>query len=147
MAQLGFRTVDEMIGRTGVLEARGLSEHWKAAHLDLSPILYQPEVGEEIGRFCQIEQDHGLEKTLDQRVLLNLCQRALERGEPIQASLPIHNTDRTVATTLGSEVTRRFGAEGLPEDTIHLQFNGSAGQSFGAFVPKGITLELSGGCQ
>jgi glutamate synthase (ferredoxin) len=144
MARLGFRTVNEMIGRTDCLEPRKAIAHWKARGLDLTPILHQPQVAPQIGRYCQIAQDHGLEKALDNTTLLTLCRPALERGEKVRASLPIRNTNRVVGTILGSEVTRRFGPDGLPEDTIHLHFQGAAGQSFGAFVPLGITLELEG---
>jgi glutamate synthase (ferredoxin) len=144
MAQLGFRTVDEMIGRTDKLETRRVITHWKAQGLDLSPILYQPQVGEGVGRYHQIEQQHGLEGALDHWLISDLCQPALEWGEPVRATLPIRNINRTVGTMLGSEITRRTGGEGLPEGTIHLHFQGSAGQSFGAFVPRGLTLELEG---
>ena len=144
MAQLGFRTINEMIGHTECLEARYAIEHWKARSVDLSQILYQPQAPESVGRYCQIAQDHGLESTLDNRVLLELCRPALERGERVNASLPIRNINRAVGTILGSEVTRRFGASGLPDDTIQLKFNGSAGQSFGAFIPRGLTLTLEG---
>ena len=144
MAQLGFRTLNEMIGRTDMLEPKKAVTHWKAAGLDLSNILYQPKVGPEVGRYCQIAQDHGLDKSLDVTTLLDLCKPAIEEGEKIEAELPIHNTDRVVGTILGNEITRKHGAKGLPEDTIHLHFKGSAGQSFGAFVPKGVTLEIEG---
>ena len=144
MAQLGFRRVDEMIGRTDKLEPRQAVTHWKAKGLDLSPILYRPEVGAENGRFCQIKQEHGLETALDNYLIQAVCQPALARGEPVRATLPIGNINRAVGTMLGSEVTRRAGGAGLPEDTIHLHFQGSAGQSFGAFVPRGLTLELEG---
>ncbi|MGB0386726.1 MAG: glutamate synthase large subunit [Ardenticatenaceae bacterium] len=144
MAELGFRTLDEMIGRTDKLEMNQAIEHWKARGLDFSNMLYQPDVPESVGRYCQIKQDHGIEKTLDMQVLLDLCQPALERGEAVEGTLPIKNINRTVGTILGSEVTRRYGAEGLPEDTIQLTFKGSAGQSFGAFVPAGITLTVEG---
>lgn len=144
MAKLGFRTVNEMIGRTDKLEMRKAIDHWKAKGLDFSRILYQPDVPSDVGRYCQIPQDHGLEKALDNRVLLDLCKPALETGEPVEAILPIRNTNRVVGTILGSEVTKRYGAEGLPEDTIRLHFRGSAGQSFGAFIPRGITLTLEG---
>ncbi len=97
-----------------------------------------------VGRYCQIPQDHSLEQALDYQVLLDMCKPALERGEPVAATLPIRNANRVVGTMLGSEVTRRYGAEGLPEDTIRLRFRGSAGQSFGAFIPKGLTLVLEG---
>ncbi len=144
MAQLGFRTVNEMIGRTDRLDPKKAIEHWKLRGLDFSKILYQPEVGSEIGRYCQISQDHGLDKALDNTTLLKLCAPALERGEKVRAELPIKNTNRVVGTILGSELTRRHGPKGLPDDTIHLKFTGSAGQSLGAFVPQGITLELEG---
>jgi glutamate synthase (ferredoxin) len=143
MAQLGFRSLNEMIGRTDILEAKKAVDHWKAKGIDLSKILYQPEVGPEVGRYCQIPQDHGLEKSLDLTTLLDLCQPAIERGEPVKATLPIKNTNRVVGTILGNEITKRHW-QGLPEDTVHLHFQGSAGQSFGAFVPKGVTLELEG---
>jgi glutamate synthase (ferredoxin) len=143
MAQLGFRTMDEMVGRTDILEPKNAVEHWKAKGLDFSKILYQPEVGPEVGRYCQIPQDHGLDKSLDLTVLLDLCKPAIERGEKVSATLPIKNVNRVVGTILGNEITKRHWA-GLPEDTVHLHFQGSAGQSFGAFVPKGVTLELEG---
>jgi glutamate synthase (ferredoxin) len=144
MAQLGFRTLSEMIGRTDCIEMRRAIDHWKAKGVDLSPILYQPEVGPEIGRYCQISQNHGLENSLDTQVLLDLAIPTLEQQKKVKVKLPIRNTNRVVGTILGSEVTRRFGPEGLPEDTLHFHFQGSAGQSFGAFVPRGITLELEG---
>ncbi|MFQ5846667.1 MAG: glutamate synthase large subunit [Candidatus Methylomirabilales bacterium] len=144
MAQLGFRTVDEMIGRVDKLDVRSAVDHWKAKGLDFSAILYQPNVPPDVGRHCQIPQDHGLDRSLDRRVLLDLCKPALEWGEAIRATLPIHNTNRVVGTILGSEVSRRYGGDGLPEDTVRLHFKGSAGQSFGAFVPRGITLILEG---
>ena len=143
MAQLGFRTVDEMVGRTDVLEPKKAVEHWKAKGIDLSAILYQPEVGPEVGRYCQMAQDHGLEKSLDITTLLDLCKSAIEKGEKVKATLPIQNINRVVGTILGNEITKRHW-EGLPDDTVHLHFQGSAGQSFGAFVPKGVTLELEG---
>jgi glutamate synthase (ferredoxin) len=144
MAQLGFRTINEMVGRTDRLEVQNAVEHWKTKGLDYSHILYQPQAGPEIGRYCQIPQDHGLANALDNQVLLDLAEPALKRQEKVKATLPIHNINRVVGTILGSELTRRFGPDGLPEDTIHLHFQGSAGQSFGAFVPPGITLELEG---
>jgi glutamate synthase domain-containing protein 2/glutamate synthase domain-containing protein 1/glutamate synthase domain-containing protein 3 len=144
MARLGFRTVNEMIGRVDKIEPQRAINHWKATGLDFSAILYQPPAGPEIGRYCQIPQDHGLENALDNQMLLDLAEPALEKGRPVKATLPIRNTHRVVGTILGSELTRRFGPEGLPEDTIYLHFQGSAGQSFGAFVPPGITLELEG---
>jgi glutamate synthase (ferredoxin) len=143
MAELGFRTLNEMVGRTDVLEPKQAVEHWKAKGIDLTPILYQPEVEPEVGRYCQIPQDHGLDKSLDLTVLLDLCKDAIEKGEKVKATLPIKNINRVVGTILGNEITKRHW-EGLPEDTVHLHFQGSAGQSFGAFVPKGVTLELEG---
>jgi glutamate synthase (ferredoxin) len=144
MAQLGFRQMNKMIGRVDRLEVKKAVEHWKAKGLDFSKILYQPEVPTGVGRFCQIPQDHGLEKALDNTVLLKLCEPALERKEKVFATLPIHNVNRVVGTIVGSEVTRRWGAEGLPEDTIEINFTGSAGQSFGAFMPRGLTFSLEG---
>ncbi len=143
MAQLGFRTINEMVGRTDVLEARTAVDHWKAKGLDFSKILYQPPVGPEVGRYCQISQDHGLEKSLDITTLLDLCKPAIEKGEKVEVSLPIKNTNRVVGTILGNEITKRH-RQGLPDGTVHLRFQGSAGQSLGAFMPKGVTIELEG---
>jgi glutamate synthase (ferredoxin) len=140
---MGFRTLDEMIGRADLLDMRKAIDHWKAQGLDLSAILYRPETGPEIATHCVTTQDHGLDKALDQ-TLIKLCARALESGEEIDIEHEIHNTNRTVGTILGSELTRRYGFNGLPDDTITIRFNGSAGQSFGAFVPSGITLWLEG---
>jgi glutamate synthase (NADPH/NADH) large chain len=144
MAELGFKTFNEMVGHTECLEMRTAIEQWKARGLDFSQILHQPEVPETFGRYCQIRQDHELEKTLDHKTLLDLCRPALEQGMPVSAMLPVRNVHRAVGTMLGSEVTRRYGADGLPDDTIQLKFDGSAGQSFGAFLPRGITLRLEG---
>jgi glutamate synthase (ferredoxin) len=144
MARLGFRSMNEMIGRTDRIEPRKAVEHWKAKGLDFSRILFQPDVGPEVGRYCQIPQDHGLDKALDNTLLLDLCKPALEKKEKVRARLPIKNINRVVGTILGSEITRRHGPEGLPEDTIQIHFKGSAGQSFGAFMPKGLTWILEG---
>ncbi len=144
MAQLGFRTVNEMIGRVDMLEPRKAVDHWKARGLDFSSILHTPEVHQSVGRYCQIPQDHGLEKSLDMTILLDLCKPAIERKEKVVVQLPIHNTHRVVGTILGNEITRRHGAAGLPDDTIQLHFKGSAGQSLGAFMPRGITIRLEG---
>jgi glutamate synthase (ferredoxin) len=143
MAQLGFRTINEMIGRTDVLEPKKAVEHWKAKGIDVSNILYQPQVEPNVGRYCTIPQDHGLQNSLDVTTLLDLCKPAIEKGEKVKATLPIKNTNRVVGTILGNEITKRHW-QGLPEDTVHLHFQGSAGQSLGAFVPKGVTLELEG---
>jgi len=144
MAKLGFRTVNEMIGRVDLLEPRQAVEHWKAKGIDLSKILYMPEVPATVGRYCQIEQNHGLENALDNTVLLAQAKPALEAGQRVAITVPIKNINRVAGTILGSEITRRYGPEGLPEDTIEIHFQGSAGQSFGAFIPKGLTLELEG---
>src|SRR6186713_2066391 len=144
MAQLGFRTIEEMFGRSDRLEPRKAIDHWKARGLDFSNLLYQPDVGSDIGRYCQIAQDHGLEKSLDLTQLLEMCKPAIERGERVTAELPIRNVHRVVGTITGSEVTRKYGATGLPEDTIRIRFKGSAGQSFGAFMPRGMTFFLEG---
>jgi glutamate synthase (NADPH/NADH) large chain len=144
MSKLGFRRLEEMVGRTDRVEMKAAVEHWKAQGLDYAQILYQPPVGPEVGRFCSQRQDHGLETTLDKTELLPLCRPALEMGEPVGATFPIRNVNRTVGTILGSEVTRKWGHKGLPHGTIQLQFQGSAGQSFGAFVPRGLTLRLEG---
>jgi glutamate synthase (ferredoxin) len=144
MAQLGFRTLNEMVGRCDVLEARKAVDHWKAQGLDFSNILYQPKVALNVGRYCTEQQDHGLEKSIDMTRLLDLCQPAIEKAEKVTAELPITNVDRVVGTIIGNEITRHHGAAGLPDDTVSLTFNGSAGQSFGAFIPRGITLKLSG---
>ncbi|MGC3990216.1 MAG: glutamate synthase-related protein [Chthoniobacteraceae bacterium] len=144
MAKLGFRTLTEMVGRTDLLEARAAVEHWKAKGLDFSKILYQPNVGPEVGRYCTEVQDHGIQRSLDVTKLLDLCQPAIDKGEKVTASVPIINLNRVTGTIVGNEVTKKYGADGLPEDTIQLNFTGSAGQSFGAFVPKGMTLTIEG---
>ena len=144
MAQLGFRTLNEMVGRCDVLEANKAINHWKAQGLDFSNILHQPKVALNVGRYCTEKQDHGLEKSIDMTKLLDICQPAIEKGEKVSAELLITNVDRVVGTILGNEITRSHGPKGLPDETVSLTFNGSAGQSFGAFVPNGITLKLSG---
>jgi glutamate synthase (ferredoxin) len=144
MAELGFRRLEDMVGHTECLEMKAAVEDWKARGLDFSASFHRPDVGKEVGRYCQIPQDHGLEESLDKTALLDLCRPALERGEKVSATVPIKNRNRVVGTILGSEVTRRHGVLGLPEDTISLLFQGSAGQSFGAFIPPGVTLTLEG---
>ena len=144
MAQLGFRTMDEMIGRVDRLDVKKAVDHWKARGLDFSQILYRPDAGPEVAIRHVCEQDHGLEASLDVTTILPLCREALESKKAVDIILPIRNVNRTVGTILGSEVSRRYGAEGLPEDTIRIHFNGSAGQSFGAFLPHGITFTLEG---
>ncbi len=144
MAELGFRTINEMVGRTDALETNQAVSHWKAKGVDLSPLLYQPEVRADSTRFCCFSQDHRLDKSLDMRELLPLAQPAIESGTKVEADVIVTNVDRVVGTITGSEVTRKYGAAGLPEDTITFNFKGSAGQSFGGFVPKGMTLKLEG---
>jgi glutamate synthase (ferredoxin) len=144
MAKLGFRKLEDMVGRTDKLIPWKAIEHWKASGIDITPILHQPDVGPEIGRFRSQDQDHGLEKSLDVTKLLAICKPAIEHGEKVKAELPIINVNRVVGTIVGSEITKKHGPNGLPEDTVHLKFHGSAGQSLGAFAPKGMTLELEG---
>ncbi len=144
MAKMGFRTVNEMIGRTDRLEMRRSVEHWKARGVDLSRILVRPEVPSGWGTFCQMEQDHGIQQSLDETVLMEICRPAIEKGERVEASVSIKNVNRTAGTIVGSELTRRYGLDGLAEDTVRLHFSGSAGQSFGAFIPPSMTLVLEG---
>jgi glutamate synthase (NADPH/NADH) large chain len=143
MAKLGFRTIDEMVGRRDKLDMRKAIEHWKARKLDLTPVLHMPEVPADIPTRRVHEQDHGLDKALD-NLLLGLAKDAVENKTPVEIQLPIRNANRTVGTILGSEVTRRHGADGLPDETIRIRFTGSAGQSLGAFLPKGISISLEG---
>jgi len=143
MAQLGFRKLTDMVGRTDALEPRHAVDHWKARGIDLSKLLYSPPTGPEVGRFCTEAQDHGLEKGLDLSELLGRCEAAINRGEQVRVELPIKNTHRVVGTILGNEITKRHW-NGLPDGTVHLKFKGSAGQSLGAFIPAGITIEVEG---
>jgi glutamate synthase domain-containing protein 3 len=143
MAQLGFRTLDEMVGRVDRLKVRGAIDHWKAKGLDYSAILHEPKMAPGAARRKTRAQDHGLEQALDNE-LIAACGDALEHRRPVVLSRPIRNVHRAVGTMLGYEVTRRWGGAGLPDDTITVRFTGSAGQSFGAFVPRGITLALEG---
>jgi glutamate synthase (NADPH/NADH) large chain len=143
LAELGFRSLDEAIGHAEVLDAEKAVNHWKAAGLDITPIFHVPEFPEGASLHNTTGQDHGLDKALDNE-LIALCEPALERGEPVRAQLAIRNVNRTVGTMLGHEVTKRYRAAGLPDGTIDLTLVGSAGQSFGAFLPKGITLRLEG---
>jgi len=143
LASLGFRSVAEAIGHVEALDVRPAVEHWKAHGLDLAPILHFPDAWPGQDLHCTTTQDHGLEHALD-NTLIQLCEGALEDGQPVTLELPIRNVNRTVGTMLGYEVTSRYGGDGLPDDTIRVQFTGSAGQSFGAFVPRGMTLRLEG---
>jgi glutamate synthase (NADPH) large chain len=153
LAALGFRSLEEIVGRVDLLDAALAVEHWKASGLDLSPVLHAPDLPEgaaaegpgklSTAARCVTAQDHGLERALD-HTLIQLAEGALEEGRPVRLELPIRNVNRTVGTMLGYEVTRRWGGEGLPDNTIDISFDGSAGQSFGAFLPRGITLRLAG---
>ena len=143
LARLGARSLEEIIGRVDLLDAALAVEHWKASGLDLSPVLYAPPLPEDAALSCKQSQYHGLDKALD-NTLIQLAEGALEEGRAVRLELPIRNVNRTVGTMLGYEVTRRWGGEGLPDDTIDISFSGSAGQSFGAFLPRGITLRLAG---
>ena len=143
MAELGFRTMDEMIGRADCLDVERAVHHWKAKGLDLAPLLHQPKLPDTVARRRVRAQDHGLDGTLDND-LIRAAMPALEHKSAVDLTAYIRNADRTVGTMLGSEVTRRHGADGLPADTIRITFTGSAGQSFGAFVPAGMTMRLVG---
>ncbi|MFV8172327.1 glutamate synthase large subunit [Mycolicibacterium peregrinum] len=144
MAQLGFRTVNEMVGQVGALDTTKAAEHWKAHKLDLTPVLYEPEsafMNQDL--YCSSRQDHGLDKALDQQ-LITQSREALDSASPVRFSTKITNVNRTVGTMLGHEVTKAYGGQGLPDGTIDITFDGSAGNSFGAFVPKGMTLRVYG---
>jgi glutamate synthase domain-containing protein 3 len=143
MAALGVRTFNELIGRSDLLDTRKGIEHWKARGLDFSRIFHQPQIGAEVARFNVEQQDHGLDKALDHR-LIELAEPALERGEKVSIDMPIRNINRTVGTMLSGAIARRYGHEGLPDDTIRIRFAGSAGQSLGAFLAKGVTIDLIG---
>ncbi|HEY0739993.1 MAG TPA: glutamate synthase large subunit [Chryseosolibacter sp.] len=143
MAELGFRTINEMVGRTDLLRVRQDIDHWKVKKLDLSPILHREPAREHIGVYKQIEQDFELEKVLDWK-LVEAAKPALEEGEPSQAKFIIKNTDRSTGALLSNEISKRYKGKGLPSDTIRFNFKGSAGQSFGAFVAPGVTFELEG---
>src|SRR5690348_15589741 len=144
MAQLGFRTVNEMVGQVGALDTTKAAEHWKAYKLDLAPVLHEPEsafMNQDL--YCSSRQDHGLDKALDQQLIV-MSREALDSGKPVKFATTIANTNRTVGTMLGHELTKAHGGQGLPDGTIDITFDGSAGNSFGAFLPKGITLRVNG---
>ncbi len=143
MSEMGFRTIDEMIGRVDMIDMRDSVAHWKAKGLDLSSILYSPPTPGRVGRRCIQAQDHGLEQALDYK-LIDHASEALENGTPIELRLPIKNAHRTVGAMLSGEIARRYGSAGLPDDSVQFEFYGSAGQSFGAFLSKGVTLRLEG---
>jgi glutamate synthase domain-containing protein 3 len=143
LAQLGFRTLEEAVGRVDCLRFNVPKDHPKASRLDFSAILHQPAVGPDVPRRCVLKQDHGLEKALDNQ-LIGVALPALENKEPVELDLPIRNINRTVGTMLSYEVARRYGNAGLPDGTIKVRFTGSAGNSFGAFLAHGITFDLIG---
>jgi glutamate synthase (ferredoxin) len=143
MAQLGFRSIDEMIGRADCLDIEHAVDHWKANGLDLGPLLHVPDLPASVARRKIVEQDHAIDRAFDNELIAR-CQPALDDQQPVEFSSFIRNSDRTVGTMLGYEVTKRYGSAGLPDDTIRMTFAGSAGQSFGAFLPRGITMTLIG---
>ena len=143
LAELGFHSIEEAVGRVDCLDVNRAVSHWKADGLDLSPILHMPTSPWEQDRFCSQSQDHGLDKALDQE-LIEKARPALQKGTPVRIEMPVSNVNRTVGTLLGHHLTKTYGGDGLPDNTIDIDMTGSAGQSFGAFVPKGITLRLSG---
>ena len=147
MAQLGFRSWNEMVGRVDVLDVAAAVEHWKADGIDLTSLLEPAQkLNDASDVYCTMQQDHGLQEALDTKTLVPDCAAAIQDGKPVKLEYPIINTDRTVGTILSHEVTKRWGADGLSDDTIRIKFNGSAGQSFGAWVTQGITLEVEGDC-
>ena len=144
MARLGIRSVAELVGRIDLVRQKSQDDNFKLSRVDLKRILFHPYIDVSVGHMHTIDQDHELERTLDMSKLLRMCRPAIEDQKPIRAKLAINNINRVVGTLVGSEVTRRYGESGLPDNTIKLNFEGSAGQSFGAFIPKGMTLELEG---
>lgn len=144
MARLGIRSVAELVGRIDLVRQKSQDDNFKLSRVDLKRILFRPYIDSSVGHMHTVDQDHELERTLDMSKLLRMCRPAIEDQKPIRAKLAITNINRVVGTLVGSEVTRRYGESGLPDNTIKLNFEGSAGQSFGAFIPKGITLELEG---
>lgn len=144
MARLGIRSVAELVGRIDLVRQKSQDDNFKLSRVDLKRILFHPYIDASVGHMHTTDQDHELERTLDMSKLLRMCRPAIEDQKPIRAKLAINNINRVVGTLVGSEVTRRYGESGLPDNTIKLNFEGSAGQSFGAFIPKGMTLELEG---
>ena len=144
MARLGIRSVAELVGRIDLVRQKSQDDNFKLSRVDLKRILFRPYIDSSVGHMHTVDQDHELERTLDMSKLLRMCRPAIEDQKPIRAKLAINNVNRVVGTLVGSEVTRRYGESGLPDNTIKLNFEGSAGQSFGAFIPKGMTLELEG---
>ena len=144
MARLGIRSVAELVGRIDLVRQKSQDDNFKLSRVDLKRVLFRPYIDSSVGHMYTVDQDHELERTLDMSKLLRMCRPAIEDQKPIRAKLAINNVNRVVGTLVGSEVTRRYGESGLPDNTIKLNFEGSAGQSFGAFIPKGMTLELEG---
>ncbi|NTW53057.1 MAG: glutamate synthase large subunit [Chlorobiaceae bacterium] len=144
MSRLGIRSINELVGRTDLLTMSRTVNHWKAKGVDLSKILHQVETGDNDTPYRTIDQEHGIEESLDMTTLLAICEPAIKRGEKVTTTLPIKNINRVAGTIIGHMVTKAYGSKGLPDDTIHLKFLGSAGQSLGAFIPNGMTLELEG---
>ena len=144
MARLGIRSVAELVGRIDLVRQKSQDDNFKLSRVDLKRVLFHPYIDASVGHMHMVDQDHELERTLDMSKLLRMCRPAIEDQKPIRAKLAINNINRVVGTLVGSEVTRRYGESGLPDNTIKLNFEGSAGQSFGAFIPKGMTLELEG---
>ena len=144
MARLGIRSVAELVGRIDLVRQKSQDDNFKLSRVDLKRVLFRPYIDSSVGHMHTVDQDHELERTLDMSKLLRMCRPAIEDQKPIRAKLAINNINRVVGTLVGSEVTRRYGESGLPDNTIKLNFEGSAGQSFGAFIPKGMTLELEG---
>ena len=144
MAQLGYRTINEMVGKVNKLEMRPAIDHWKARGLDYSKILYKPEVGPEVGTYCTVDQDHLLDRSLDLTEIYDQALPAINDGKKVEIDLPVINTNRVVGTITGAEISRKHGPDGLPEDTIKVNLKGSAGQSLGAFCPKGMTFTVTG---
>jgi glutamate synthase (ferredoxin) len=143
MAELGFRSIREMVGHSEVLDTNEAISHWKSKGLDFSTIFFRPAESDQGAVYCTQTQKHGLEKALD-NVILEKCKDAIEKKTPVSFELPIQNVNRTVGTMTGAEISRKWGSAGLPDDTIKIKFTGSAGQSFGAFVPRGMSLTLEG---
>ncbi len=144
MAELGYKNIMEMVGHSELLEMNKAIAHWKSKGLDFSAIFYRPEESNNGPVYCVQKQDHGLDKALDNEVLIERCKPALDEKKPVRFEVPIRNINRTVGTMLGAEISRKYGVKGLPDDTIQITFKGSAGNSFGAFVPNGMTLRLEG---
>jgi glutamate synthase (ferredoxin) len=144
MAKLGIRKLDDLVGRTDLLATARSINHWKAKGVDLSKILHSVDTGDNDTPYCTISQEHGIEESLDMTTLLTICEPAIKRGEKVNTTLPIKNINRVAGTIVGHMVTKAYGSKGLPDDTIHLKLIGSAGQSLGAFIPNGMTIELEG---